>query len=849
MDAQVFRALMDHLNDAVEVIDAATGRYVDVNLRACSDLGYDREELLSLSISDVEMQFKNNTDWAGAAEQMRNMPSQLHEGMHRKKDGSTFPVEVSITFLEATDGDYVLAVCRDITERRRMEAELKNAIETAEAANRAKSDFLATMSHELRTPLTMILGPLESLLAGQPLDERVNVPRRDLERVSRNAARLKGIVDDILDYSKGNAGQLGIDLQPVEFDETLVDMVESIRPAAEALGIDLVLGTSQPEVGRVSLDLKKIDKVILNLIGNALKFTEEGGTITVSTHVHGGKFEISVKDTGIGIPKDKLPILFRRFQQVDASTTRKYGGTGLGLALVKQFAELHGGSVAVESEYGSGSCFTVTLPRRIVDDEQVEATPNRPSLPRSDGQFARQLEHASRGRTTNVKPRQNDVTPAKVQTAPQLAVSADSPQHRPRIVLAEDTRDMREYITEQLESHYEVAAFENGALALEAILESAPDVIVSDVMMPEMDGMELARTLKSNADTATIPVILLTARGSADAVTEGLGSGADDYLGKPFNPAELLARVESAHRLRRAHLHAIEKTRELADIRLALAESEKLSGLGRMLAQLSHELNNPINVIQNNIDPIRDYQRAIFQMLGELRMAIDGLEGADPLVDRWRELDIDFAISDLPDALNTVSSAVARIVAIQAALKPLIRDDLGQLETGDLNAIVREQIAALEPNIPKSVQLIAEYGDLPDVDFCAQQIRHVFENLFINAMEWVGDNGQIVCRSYALAGRERVRIEIEDDGPGVPDSLRARIFEPFFTTKDVRRGPGLGLAICRKIITEHHAGHISVESRTDGGARFVIELPRRSVSPGSEPEPAASIHQISGRGA
>jgi PAS domain S-box-containing protein len=530
MDPVLFRALIDRLNDAVEIIDAKTGRFIDVNERTCADLGYTREEMLKLSVTDIETELPTDFHWDRQVERLRTGGSMFFQGFHKRKDGSTFPVEVSVTYVEAPSQGYVLAVSRNVTERKRMEAELKQAILVAEAANRAKSEFLATMSHELRTPLTLILAPLGSLLRKSQGDS-VSAPRADLERMQRNTMRLKEMVDDVLDYSKTESGRMGLDLEAVDIEEAMHRLIDDIRPAAAARGVALTLTDTSEGFRLVAIDRNKFEKIVLNLVSNAIKFTPSGGKVDVTVERKREELTLRVADTGIGIAPDKIPLLFQRFQQVDASSTRRYGGTGLGLALVKEFATLMAGDVSVESALGSGSTFSVTLPRRAIDAGSCDAA-------------LKKHEDAARVRAPGPSaPPPADATPPWVLGLP-------------KVVLAEDTPDMRAYVAAELCAEFNVIAVENGKQALDAIRLHRPDAVLSDVMMPEMDGVELARAMKADPDLKLIPVILLTAHAGRDSVIAGLDSGADDYLSKPFSSMELLARVRAACRLRRAYEQA-----------------------------------------------------------------------------------------------------------------------------------------------------------------------------------------------------------------------------------------------------------------------------------------------------
>jgi signal transduction histidine kinase/ligand-binding sensor domain-containing protein len=267
-----------------------------------------------------------------------------------------------------------------------------------------------------------------------------------------------------------------------------------------------------------------------------------------------------------------------------------------------------------------------------------------------------------------------------------------------------------------------------------------------------------------------------------------------------------------------------DQTRELADAHDEIARAEKLSALGRMLAQLSHELNNPVNVIANNLEPLREYVATMTALLAEQREAALALpDGGRALEQRWRESDAEFVVADSRDALDVIGAAIVRVQRVQSDLRAFLRNEKMPKVRGDLNGEVRETVAMIKRALPTSVKLACDYGELPPLDYEPGRLGQVFLNLLQNAVDAVGDEGTIRVRTYC-AGDE-ICVEVADTGPGIAASVRDRIFEPFVTTKDVGKGTGLGLAICRQIVVEHHAGSITVEAPPLGGAAFVVRLP------------------------
>jgi PAS domain S-box-containing protein len=458
----------------------------------------------------------------------------------------------------------VVGVYTDITQRKRLEAELVEAKHQAESANRMKSEFFANVSHELRTPLTLIAGPIESLLERARSLPHWAEPH--LATMRRNAARLAVLVDDLLDLVKLEAGKAQVQWTRVDIAALTRELVLDATATARARGIQLALAAD--DVGEVALDRKMYEKILLNLVGNALKFTPTGGRVDVRLQADGDELELRVQDTGIGIAEDKLALLFTRFQQVDGSSTRRYSGTGLGLAIARELVNAMGGTIDVESRLGAGTCFRVRLQR---DSSRVR------SLPEVIEPGSEWLRSARPSLPSTAEPSEGP--------SPELPVEILR-DGRPLCLLAEDNADMRAYIASVLEPDYQVLAVENGIQALAALARSLPDVVLSDVMMPGLDGLALAQQIKADPKLRRLPVLLLTARSGQDAVVSSLDCGADDFLNKPFAPAELKARLRAARRA-----YALELTAD--ELRLGQAAAlaaTKLETVTRVSSLLTEAL-------------------------------------------------------------------------------------------------------------------------------------------------------------------------------------------------------------------------------------------------------------------
>jgi PAS domain S-box-containing protein len=454
-------------------------------------------------------------------------------------------------FLSLTAGQ----ISAGIASAHAFEEERKRA-EALAAIDRAKTAFFSNVSHEFRTPLTLMLAPLEDVLNTGDAARLPPVDRERLEVAHRNALRLLRLVNTLLDFSRIEAGRAQARYMPIDLATFTADLASGFRSAVERAGLFLAIECAELP-GPVHVDREMWEKVVLNLVSNAFKFTFDGG-ITVRVFAReDGHVSLSVRDTGVGIPEAELPRVFERFHRIEGQRGRSFEGSGIGLALVHEMTRLHGGSIEVFSAPGQGTEFVVTLPMGAVhlDPAQVvEPAVTADTARRVDAY----LEEATQW------------LPAPLPGTEAALAPGDK---RPHVVLADDNADMRDYVRRLLADKYDVTAVTDGQAALDAIRAQKPDLVLSDVMMPVLDGFGLLRELRGDPALRDVPIILLSARAGDEARVEGLDAGADDYLTKPFSARELLARVGATLTTAQLRQDAMREVAEAADSLAALNQT------------------------------------------------------------------------------------------------------------------------------------------------------------------------------------------------------------------------------------------------------------------------------------
>ena len=682
---------------------------------------------------------------------------------------------------------------KERTRRRdlRLRIQIEKANEELKELDNAKMRFFSNVSHELRTPLTLILGPLEVILRGNQNPDL----RPLLEAMEANARRLLRHVNALLDFAKIDAGKIECNYEYDSLGKILQGLVIAARPHLLNRKISLVM-EGLDSIPETILDVDKVETMAANLLSNAIKFTPDGGRITIKAGEEGEIVWFEVEDTGIGIPKDKLDMIFERFHQVDDALNKNREGTGLGLAMVKQLTRIHTGKVTVQSRLGEGTTFRIELPKR----------PDSKSLERRGIIGRRREDQMSYARTVAlISPAGEQKSGSQTETllADVLRSRFGNDQnttHRIRnlappdalkVLVVDDNQDLRTFIADLLADDYRVEMAQDGVEGLELARRWAPDLIVSDIMMPRMDGYEFTRQIRQDPSLSQIPVILATAKSGGEAVAEGLEVGANDYLAKPFEIRELKARVAAQLRTRRLERNLSER-------------ESRLAAIGKMTSAIVHDLKNPLSAIIGFAEITRQ----------------------DVLTGKGSEMvtqDLEPVISEA----NRLSRMIAEVL------------DFARGSSSDLNLVPTELAVYLEtvcsPLKQKltamGIELILhhESGVNLLVNIDNDRMLRVVENLIQNAQEAIWTGGQDTRDKHiwitTRCDERSVSVRIADDGPGISPEMIPNLFDAFTTGKK-RSGTGLGLATVRNLVLAH-GGEITAEPKSaEGGAAFLLKFPR-----------------------
>ena len=503
--------VMDGLLDASYLYPTKGDEVVCLAMKILTDRPFERENMLQTSIVTHENAELSLMEARDAELQRANLGLLHHQvDWYMSKMRTQRVLTMALVVILALLMAIVIIIYRNLIDKARMNERLRQLNEQVIAQTHSRLVFFTNISHELRTPLTLIIDPVEQMMHDAAIRGR---SRELLDLIKRNAVQLQQLVSTILDFRKIQNGKMPLNLESVDLTADLRQWVTDFGPTADRKRINLHMDATAFSRPTVVTDREKLSRIVFNLMSNALKYTPVGGDVFVSlADSADGRFQISVRDTGKGISADDCARVFDRFFQASGSQA----GTGVGLAVVKSYSELLQGTATVKSEEGHGAEFTVEFPRAVTEE-------GRPEIP--------MLYEGAVGETSD-----------DVRMPPELLPGT--------VLVIDDNEDVRQYMRTILHPHYEVLEAADGEQGLAVARREVPDVVVTDVMMPGMDGMEVCRTLKRNVATSHIPVILLTAKVMDEQRAEGYECGADSYITKPFNSRVLIARIDNMLRQR-----------------------------------------------------------------------------------------------------------------------------------------------------------------------------------------------------------------------------------------------------------------------------------------------------------
>src|SRR5712692_115031 len=673
--------------------------------------------------------------------------------------------------------------------------------------DQVKSRFFANISHELRTPLTLLLAPLENLLhrLARSFDEEA---RQMLVIMQSNGMRLLKLINDLLDLVRLESGVMQVRREPLAVSEFIKGLASAARQMAEDKRLRLETYVD-PAIGNILADHDKLEKIILNLQFNALKFTPAGGRVELRAEKQGEEVLFSVQDTGMGISEKNLPFVFDRFWQADGSSKRKFQGVGIGLALVKELAEVQGGKVSVASQEGKGTTFTVRLPYLKADaaaqpksEEAPEVAVSAPAQ-QPAGTVSSDEWLSSLYRRAELFP---SMTPLHEIVRP---VERSANGARPKLLIADDEPDMLRFLKSQLTAHYQVLEAVDGQQAIEKASQFLPDIILLDMMMPEKDGLQACSEIRQRTPTQSIPIILLTARADEQTKLAALSAGASDFLAKPFSITELHVRIKNlveSHQYQRKvskQNQVLESTIEqLKDTETQLVQTEKLASLGRMSAGIIHEINNPLNFATTGLYLLRDKAKYLATEQQE----------------------------DYTDVLKDVEEGVNRVKTIVSDLRSFSHNENEQVDEVDVAELVTASLRFLSHECKDRVQIEQKLPEHQTIRANKDKLIQVVVNLLQNSLDAFKqksfDQEKPTIWIEGRLENGTSRLSIRDNGEGIDPQNLDKIFDPFFTTKDVGEGMGLGLSISYRIVQEYE-GRIAVKSERGKFCEFTLEFPAR----------------------
>ncbi|NNJ86765.1 MAG: response regulator [Akkermansiaceae bacterium] len=681
-------------------------------------------------------------------------------------------------------------------------AKLEKTNQKLRTIDETKSRFFANLSHELRTPLTLILGPTENLRASHKIKGDLLLEEH-LDTIEDNGYRLLRLINDILDLVKLDSGESPPRPETVNVADFINGLTSNLKPIAELKGLTISCHCDANGGANIWVDRDRLEKIILNLAVNAVKFTASGGSVVLSATVEKDKLLLSVADTGEGMSEEDMSNIFVRFWQADMSARRKHRGAGIGLSLVKSLTESMQGDIQVESNMGKGTTFNVTIPAPVPPEnaERMEHHQRGKDVLEKFNERARTLTDHKTARDT-IQKEDTKKLPAKMRKA----------AGKNRVLVADDEATMRKFIARQL-NDYELIQAEDGKMAWELAVAHKPDLIILDLMMPEMDGIEVTRKIRKSKELSRVPIILITAQASEAPRLEALEAGVNDFISKPFSTVELSVRArnlldssEFEVQLAENNVRLETAYGQLKEQESLLVQTEKLSSLGRMSAGIVHEVNNPLNYTKTALHALKSFKAEI--------------------PDEERE--------DFLEVLADAEEGIQRVIGIVSDLRSFTRGDAASMMATSLSEVI-ESARRLTSSMLADIEFSPDIDPALEVHGNEGQLCQLFVNFLQNSARAIEvkheDKGPFEGKISVHAKVEsdgRLAVILRDNGCGIPAEDIDQIFEPFFTKNDVGEGMGLGLSICHSILKQHHA-ETKVVSEVGEFTEFTITFPNNGT--------------------
>ncbi len=676
----------------------------------------------------------------------------------------------------------------------RATANLERAHAELQQLDQFKSRFFANMTHELRTPLAIVLTPIELMLQGE-MGEFTESQRSSFQTMFKSGLKLLKLINNLLDLSRLKESRLRLTVEEHELVEYMRALSEQTQVLARRKGIALEF---HPHVQSATVwcDLERLERVFVNLLSNAIKFTPPGGHVKVSLSERQDAIEVVVQDDGPGFPSGEEAKVFERFYQVEMAGTRQHGGAGIGLALARELVLLHGGTIEADGQ--KGARFTVALRKGSQHFPAEALGPSR------SGQEPMESDSSALGLDWGVQlSAKHDFRLLEIDEVTERRMVDRDPDEEARpytAVVVDDNAQVVRLIHMSLRQQFKVLTALDGLKGLEMILRERPSLVVTDLMMPGIDGLALTRRLREDPRTRHIPVMMLTARGELDDRVKGLDAGVSAYLTKPFSPRELVACA-------RQLVQAEEQT---ADLLL----TQRMDSLEIVAAGLAHEINNPLSYVKNSLTRVRlDTDSLVREAMAR------SLEATD-------QAQLERVAARLHDMLGVADSGLKRIARTVDLMGRYGRAGYRrEVVSHDAWEAARNVVAVVLPATGRNVKIELDMRGDGTLECVPEEFNQVLTNLVQNAIEAVADDTGRVSISGSVEG-DSLLLRVKDNGPGIAPELQARLFTPFYTTKGPGRGTGLGLTISRRVV-QSLRGTLQLVSVPGEGAEFSVRVPRR----------------------